>query len=76
MEDIDWSDCPDIERVSGRVSGQWAVAGTRILAACVVDNSDSSPEQIDDMFPGLGVERARRILEYLWQHADTPHPAG
>ena len=31
MNDIDWSDCPDMEQVPGRVSGQWTVVGTRIL---------------------------------------------
>jgi uncharacterized protein (DUF433 family) len=74
---IDWSKCPDVERVPRRVSGQWTVVGTRILAACVTDNADdSTPEEIDEMFPGLGVERARRIIEYARRHADAPHPAG
>ena len=74
--DIDWSACPDVERVPGRVSGQWTVVGTRILANGVVENDDSTPEEIAEMFPGLGVERARRILDYAWRHADQPHPAG
>jgi uncharacterized protein (DUF433 family) len=73
---IDWKDCPDIECVPGRVSGQPIVVGTRILAACVTENMDDySPEDIDDMFPGLGVERARRIIDYARRHADQPHPA-
>jgi uncharacterized protein (DUF433 family) len=72
---IDWTQCPDVERVPGRVSGQWTVVGTRILAACVTDNADSTAEEIDDMFPGLGVERARRILAYAERHARAPHPA-
>ena len=29
---IDWSECPDVERIPGKVSGQWIVVGTRILA--------------------------------------------
>jgi uncharacterized protein (DUF433 family) len=77
MNDIDWSDCPDMERVPGRVSGQWTVAGTRILARCVTENmDDASPEEIDEMFPGLGVERTRRIIDYARQHAHHPHLAG
>ncbi len=73
---IDWTDCPDIERVPGKVSGQPVVAGTRILAACVTDNmDDATPEELDDMFPGLGVERARRIIDYARRHAEHPHPA-
>lgn len=67
---IDWTQCPDVERKPGRVSGQWAVAGTRILAQCVTHNmDDATPEEIDAMFPGLGVERARRIVAYARQHA-------
>jgi uncharacterized protein (DUF433 family) len=77
MEDIDWTDCPDIERVPGKVSGQSVVVGTRIMATCVTENmDDASPEEIDEMFPGLGVERARRIADYARRHAKHPHPAG
>jgi uncharacterized protein (DUF433 family) len=76
MEDIDWSDCPDIEQVPGRVSGQPVVVGTRILAQGIVDNADAgvTPEEIgDEIFDGLGADRARRIIEYARTH--TRHPA-
>jgi uncharacterized protein (DUF433 family) len=73
MSDIDWSGCPDVERVPSRVSGQWVVKGTRILA-----NADAgvTPEEIgDEIFDGLGAERARRIIAYARTHAAHPHPA-
>jgi uncharacterized protein (DUF433 family) len=73
MEDyeIDWTTCPDIERIPGKVSGQPIVVGTRILAQGVVDNADDfTPEEIaTEIYPGLGVERACRILEYARTHA-------
>ena len=73
---IDWKNCEDIKRVSGRVSGQWTIVGTRILASCVTENADdSTPEELDEMFPGLGVERARRIIRYAQQHARHPSAA-
>jgi uncharacterized protein (DUF433 family) len=76
MDDIDWSDCAEVERVPGRVSGQWTVAGTRILASCVTENmDDATAEEIGDMFPGLGVARARRIIDYARHHAKA-HTAG
>jgi len=34
---IDWSQCPDVERIPGKVSGAWLVAGTRIPADAVLD---------------------------------------
>lgn len=75
--EIDWTSCPDLERVPGRCGGDWTIVGTRILATCVTENmEDASPEEIDDMFPGLGVDRARRIIAYARQHAHHPHPAG
>ena len=73
MEDheIDWTSCPDVERIPGKVSGQPIVAGTRILAQGVIDNADDfTPEEIaTEIYPGLGVEHARRIVEYARTHA-------
>jgi len=74
---IDWSQCPDVERVPGRVSGQWVVKDTRILAQGVVDNAEdfSSEEIAGEIYEGLGAERARRIVDYAGRHATHPHPA-
>jgi len=78
MSGVDWSRCPEVERVPGRVSGQWVVKDTRILADGVIDNADAgmTPEEIgDEIFDGLGAERARRIIEYARMYAPHPHPA-
>lgn len=64
---VDWSKCPDVERTAGKVSGQWVVVGTRILADGVIDNAEDgyTAEQIaDEIFLGLPVDRARRIIAY------------
>jgi uncharacterized protein (DUF433 family) len=73
--EIDWSDSPDVEQVPGRVSGQWVVKDTRILADGVVVNSDDyTPDEIaTEIFPGLGIERARRIVAYARAHTKTFH---
>jgi uncharacterized protein (DUF433 family) len=73
--EIDWSESPDVEQVPGRVSGQWVVKDTRILADGVVVNSDDyTPDEIaTEIFPGLGIERARRIVAYARAHTKTLH---
>lgn len=74
--EIDWTGCEDVERIPGKVSGQPIVKNTRILADGVIVNAESgiSPEELaNEHFPGLGVERARRIIAFARQHA--PHPA-
>ena len=57
--DIDWTGCPDMERVPGRCG-----------------STSTSPEEIDEMYPGIGIDRARRIIAYARQHARHPYPAG
>ena len=75
MSEIDWSACPDVERIPGKVSGQWIVKDTRIQADGVIDNFDagvSIEELTTDVYPNLGAERAQRIIRYAKQHASHP----
>jgi uncharacterized protein (DUF433 family) len=64
---MDWSNCPDVERRPGKVSGQWVIVGTRILADGVIANAEDgyTAQQIaDEIFLGLPVDRARRVIAY------------
>jgi len=64
---IDWSDCPDVERIPGKVSGAWLVKGTRIPVQAVLDNAEDgyTPEQIvAAIYPSLPLDRARRIIAF------------
>ncbi len=36
---MDWSRCPDVESVLGKVSGAWLVKGTRVQADAIVENA-------------------------------------
>ncbi len=74
---IDWSQCPDVERVPGRVSGAWVIRGTRIPAQAVIDNAEDSftAEQIAaEIYHRLPVAPARRVIEFA-KRAHAPHPA-
>jgi uncharacterized protein (DUF433 family) len=72
---IDWSRCPDVERIEGKVSGKWIVKGTRIPVAGVIENAEggvSLEELTTDVYPNLGIERARRIIAYANAHVPGP----
>jgi uncharacterized protein (DUF433 family) len=74
--EIDWSECPDVERIPGKVSGKWIVRGTRIPADGVIENAEggvSLEELTTDIYPNLGVERAERIIAYARAHAPKLH---
>jgi len=78
VHEIDWSQCPDVERVPLRLSGQWVVKDTRILVQGVIENAEAgaSAEEIGEkIYDGLGADRARRIIEYAKAHASHPYPA-
>ena len=74
---MDWADCPDVERIPGKVSGAWVVKGTRIRADDVVANADQrTPEQIvAEIYPSLPLDRAKRIVAYARERAHASHPA-
>lgn len=75
---IDWSQCPDVERVPGKVSGAWVIRGTRIPAQAVVDNADDgfTPEQIaGEIYDGLPVEPARRVIAFAKRARLVAHSA-
>ena len=74
---MDWTDCPDVERIPGKVSGAWLVKGTRIRADDVVANAaDFTPERIvAEIYPSLPLDRARRIVAYARKRANAPHLA-
>ena len=64
---LDWSGCPAVERVPGKVSGQWIVKGTRILADGVLENAEAgyTPEQlVSEIYQGLPIDLARDIISY------------
>ena len=72
---MDWSQCEDVEMIPGKVSGAWLVKGTRIPVQAVLDNADDfTPEEMaSEIYEGLPVDRARRIIAFARQH--SPHPA-
>jgi uncharacterized protein (DUF433 family) len=78
MRHIDWSQCPEVERIPGKVSGTWLVKDTRIPADAVLDNAEdgyTAEEIVAEIYPSLPLERAKRILTYVREHAHAPHPA-
>lgn len=74
---MDWTACPDVERIPGKVSGAWLVKGTRIRADDVIANAtDFTPEQIvAEIYPSLPLDRARRIVAYARKGVNASHPA-
>lgn len=69
--EMDWSRCPDVESVPGKVSGAWVVKGTRVQADAIVENAAEGFTAEDiamEIFPTVSVERVKRVLEFARAH--------
>jgi uncharacterized protein (DUF433 family) len=74
MDDIDWSDCPEVGRIPGKVSGAWLIKGTRLPVWAILENADDhTPEEIaTDIFEGVTPETVRRVITFARQHEPSP----
>ncbi len=63
---IDWSDCPVLESVPGKVSGAWVFRGTRVPVSAVLKNlKHLSLAELVEEFPSLRREEIETVLEFL-----------
>jgi uncharacterized protein (DUF433 family) len=65
MPALDWSQCPAVESVPGRVSGAWVFRGTRMPVQTVFENLEAglSPGEIAEIFE-VTPEEIRAVLHF------------
>jgi uncharacterized protein (DUF433 family) len=73
MASLDWSQCPAVERIPGKVSGAWLFKGTRTPAAIVFENLEDGMtiDEVIEQFP-LTREQVMAVLEYAARSLDAP----
>lgn len=73
MPALDWSQCPGVESVPGRVSGAWVFRGTRMPVATVFENLEvgASVEEIMRWFD-LTREQVTAVLEFAARSLEAP----
>lgn len=71
MAQLDWSQCPAVESVPGRVSGAWVFKGTRMPVQTVFVNLEAgmSPEEITQEFD-VTLDQVRAVLHFTTQSLD------
>jgi uncharacterized protein (DUF433 family) len=78
MPNLDWSQCPAIESVPGKVSGAWVFRGTRMPVQTVFENLEAglSIEEITEVFD-VTPEEVRAVLHFASESlaAATPPAA-
>jgi uncharacterized protein (DUF433 family) len=65
MASLDWSQCPAVESIPGKVSGAWLFKGTRTPVSIVFENLQDgmSIEELMEQYP-LTREQISAALEF------------
>jgi uncharacterized protein (DUF433 family) len=73
MAALDWSQCPAVESIPGKVSGSWAFRGTRMPVATVFENLEAgaSLEEIIEWFD-LTREQITAVLDFAARSLEAP----
>ncbi len=75
MAVLDWSQCPAVESVPGRVSGAWVFRDTRLPVATVIENlEDLSVEEVMEQFD-VTREQIAALLDFVAQSLKVSAPA-
>jgi len=74
---LDWSQCPAVESIPGKVSGAWVFKGTRLPVATVIENlEDLSIEEVMEQFD-VTREQITAVLDFVAQSLRAERfPAG
>jgi len=62
---IDWSQCPDVESIPGKVSGAWVLKGTRMPVETIFLNLEAgmSAQEITEVFD-VTLAEVRAVIHF------------
>jgi uncharacterized protein (DUF433 family) len=71
---LDWSKCPAVESVPGKVSGAWVFRGTRMPVSAVFENLEDglTVGEIVEMYDGLTLDHVKAVLDFTAQSLEKP----
>ena len=68
---LDWSKCPVLESVPGKVSGAWVFRGTRVPVSAILKNlKHLTRDQLAEDYPSMRRDQIETVLDFLARSAD------
>jgi len=69
---LDWSQCPAVESVPGKVSGAWVLRGTRMPVATIFENLEAGAtiDNIVEWFDGVKREQVEAVIDFVARSLD------
>jgi uncharacterized protein (DUF433 family) len=75
MAALDWSRCPAVESIPGKVSGAWLLKGTRMPVSVIFEHLKvgANIDDIMEWFEALDREQVEAVIEFAARSLDiTP----
>jgi uncharacterized protein (DUF433 family) len=74
MPTLDWSQCPAVESVPGRLSGAWVFRNTRMPVSAVFENLEAGAtiDEIVEQFD-ISREQINEVLEFAARSCQIPN---
>ncbi len=68
---LDWTQCPAVEQVSGKVSGAWVFKNTRVPVRALFENLEAGATLNEFLawFPGVTREQVEAVLGHFGRGA-------
>ena len=72
MANLDWSQCPAVESVPGKVSGAWVLKGTRMPVSAIFENlkGGANIEDLLEWFDGLERQQVEAVIDFAIHSLD------
>jgi uncharacterized protein (DUF433 family) len=63
---IDWSECPAVERIPGKVGGAWLFRNSRVPVKSLFENLEggATVQEFLEWFPGIEKDQVEAVLEH------------
>ncbi len=73
---IDWSKCPGVERIPGKVGGAWLFSDSRLPVSALSENleADATIEEFMEWFAPVDEWKVRAVLQYVADSLKAPVP--
>jgi uncharacterized protein (DUF433 family) len=72
MANLDWSQCPDVESIPGKVSGEWIFRNSRMPVKLVFENLEDGMT-IDEITEQYDVtrEQVKAVIDFAARSLET-----
>lgn len=77
MAQLDWSQCPAVESIPGKVSGAWILKGTRMPVQTIFENLEAglSVKEITEVFD-VTEQEVKAVLHFATQSLEKAPALG